>query len=79
MSDAQEILHEYERRKQLNSQLGLQEQYDYLKQWAAQTSAEKCIIKQAFENFKLLGYREWFQSFQKIDCFDTAPWRVGLE
>lgn len=76
---AQEIVTEYQRKKQLNSQLGLDEQYKCLIKWASKTKAEQRIIKQAFENFRLLAYREWLESWFEVDCKDEAPWRIGYE
>lgn len=37
------------------------------------------IAKQMIENFKLLAYREWKESFRKIDRFGGALWRNGWE
>lgn len=77
--DSKEILREYQKRKQLNSQLGLKEQYDCLLKWAKTTKAEPRIIKQAFENFRLLSYREWLESWFEVDCKCDADWREGYE
>ena len=77
-NDAKEILTEYQTKKQLNSMLGLDEQYECLNRWAKTTNAEPRIIKQAYENFRLLAYREWLESWLDVDSKDDAPWRVGL-
>lgn len=74
-SDKEQILTEYRKRKQLNSMLGLEEQYNELVKWSKKTTAPQWIIKQAFENFKILAYHEWKRSFDEVDSKDDAPWR----
>ena len=45
--------------------------------WEAK--GEREIAKQMYENFKLLAYREWRESWKKIDRFGDAMWRKGEE
>ena len=40
---------------------------------------EPRLAAQLKENFELLAYREWKESFRKIDRFGGALWREGYE
>jgi hypothetical protein len=47
--------------------------------WKCNLKGEYKIAQQMIENFKLMAYREWKESFRKIDRFGGALWRQGLE
>ena len=78
-SDQQQILREYSASRQLNSKFGIEEQYKYLLIWCKMTKASGMIKNQALENFKLLHYREWLESYMETDNLPDAGWRYGNE
>ena len=47
--------------------------------WKWNLKGEKQIAIQMIENFKLLAYNEWKESWKKIDRFGGALWRSGNE
>lgn len=47
--------------------------------WKWNLKGRKELAKEMIENFKLSAYREWKESFRKIDRFGGALWREGNE
>lgn len=47
--------------------------------WKWNLRGERELAKQMIENFKLLAYREWKKSWNKVDRFGGALWRSGHE
>lgn len=67
--------------QQCQTEFALSEEYLRVAKeaWKWNLRGEPEVAKQMLDNFKLLAYREWKESFRKIDRFGGALWRQGLE
>lgn len=67
--------------KQCQVEFALSEEYLKVvnEAWKWNLKGEKEVATQMIENFKLLAYREWKESWDKIDRFGGALWRQGYE
>ncbi len=85
MSNSDQLFSHYHKTllfgQQCQTEFALAEEYLRVanEAWKWNLKGERQIAIQMIENFKLLAYKEWKESWKKIGRFGGALWRSGYE